>query len=150
MSTLHYTRLNKFCVCTMVEDLGMDDEVKRTILVIEDDPNQQVIYKISMQKAGYSTIIRDNALDGLRWLEQILPDMILMDMNLPGISGLEMLQRIRQTENGRDVPVIVATASQSFHEEDFMPYQVAQFMRKPIRPSILIDIINRYFEDHSV
>lgn len=124
----------------------MTDELRKTILVIEDDPQQQTIYTISLERAGYGVVIRGDAHAGLRWLEQISPDLILLDMMLPGMSGMEMLDMIRKTPNGRDVPVMMATASSDVDEADFQVYKIAHFFRKPTLPREIVERINQFFQ----
>jgi two-component system OmpR family response regulator/two-component system alkaline phosphatase synthesis response regulator PhoP len=125
----------------------MSDELRKTILVIEDDPQQQTIYTITLERAGYGVVTRPDAYAGLRWLEQISPDLILLDMMLPGMSGLEMLDMIRKTPNGRDVPVMIATASSDVDESDFRPYKIAHFFHKPTLPREIVERINQFFID---
>lgn len=120
-------------------------ELKKTILIIEDDPAQQDIYAISLQKAGFSTVARGDAMAGLRWLEQILPDLIVLDVMLPHISGVEMLHEIRQRPNGATVPIIIATASATLTEEELEPYNVAAFLRKPLLPRQLLLTVEKIF-----
>ena len=120
-------------------------EMKKTILIIEDDPAQQDIYSISLQKAGFNTVGRGDALSGLRWLEQILPDLIVLDVMLPHLSGVEMLHEIRQRPNGASVPIIIATASATLTELDVATYNVAAFLRKPLLPRQLIATVEKIF-----
>lgn len=116
-------------------------EMQKTILIIEDDPGQREIYDITLRRAGYNVVSKGDAYDGLRWLEQILPDLILLDVMLPGISGLEMLGQVRATENGRDVPVIIATAHWEISAEAFTEHHIHGFLRKPLIPNELVRAI---------
>lgn len=116
---------------------------QKTILIIEDDLDQQRIYKIALNNAGYATTARKDAMEGLQWLEQILPDLILLDVMLPEISGVEMLQRIRASEHGREVPVVIVTAKGDLVEQDLREFAVSALLRKPILPSHLVETVNR-------
>lgn len=118
------------------------DDLQKTVLIIEDDPGQRQIYEISLKRGGYSVVAKGDAYDGLRWLEQILPDLILLDIMLPGISGVEMLARIRESENGRDVPVIIATANWEISVDIFDRYEISNFLRKPLTPNDLLEAVN--------
>lgn len=120
-------------------------EFKRTILVIEDDPAQQRIYRLVLEKAGYGVVIRSEADAGLQWLEQILPDLLILDLMLPGLSGQEMLERIRDHIGADDLPVIVATASPSATASDFRQQEIAEFLQKPLLPGSLVDAVGRAF-----
>ena len=115
---------------------------QKTILVIEDDPHQQQLYEIILKRVGFNMIARAEASSGLQWLEQILPDLILLDIMLPGMSGIDMLNEIRSTQNGRDVPVIVVTAKTDITFEDFDGYNIVDLLHKPLLPALLIDAID--------
>jgi DNA-binding response OmpR family regulator len=116
-------------------------EPRKTILVIEDDPNQQHVYEIALRRAGYNVVARGEADAGLQWLGQILPDLIVLDIMLPGISGIEMLQQIRSSPNGKHVPVLIVTAKADISYEDFAEYNITNFLRKPLLPATLIEAI---------
>jgi CheY-like chemotaxis protein len=91
-------------------------------------------------------VAKHDAYEGLRWLEQILPDLILLDVMLPGLSGIDMLARIRETENGNDVSVIIATAHWELSTEEFERYKVSAFIRKPISPADMVDIVKKVLD----
>lgn len=110
--------------------------MKKTILIIEDDVAQQDIFGIALKKAGFNVVVRSDGVSGLRWLEQIMPDLIVLDIMLPGLSGVEILEAIRETANGQEVPIIIATAS-TLSEDDLLGYHISSFMRKPILPTVL-------------
>jgi two-component system phosphate regulon response regulator PhoB len=116
-------------------------DTQKTILVIEDDPYQQQMYEVALKRAGYNMVARGEAQSGLQWLEQILPDLILLDIMLPGISGIDMLKEIRSSQNGQDVPVIVITAKSDISLEDFDGYFISDLLRKPLLPALLIEAI---------
>ena len=78
-----------------------------TILVIEDDKTIQNFMKISLKTRGYSYILADNGLSGISLFYANHPDLILLDLGLPDIDGMEVLRQIRQKS---DVPIIVVSA----------------------------------------
>lgn len=78
-----------------------------TILVIEDDKTIQNFMKISLKTRGYSYILADNGLSGISLFYANHPDLILLDLGLPDIDGMEVLKQVRQQS---DTPVIVVSA----------------------------------------
>ena len=78
-----------------------------TILVIEDDKTIQNFMKISLKTRGYSYILADNGLSGISLFYANHPDLILLDLGLPDIDGMEVLKQIRKQSN---TPVIVVSA----------------------------------------
>ena len=82
----------------------------RKILVVEDNPLNLKLVRDVLQFAGYAVIEARSGEDGLRAAEQEPPDLVLMDLQLPGMDGAETLYRLRQAGLGPGVPVIAVTA----------------------------------------
>jgi two-component system cell cycle response regulator DivK len=82
----------------------------RRILVVEDNPLNLKLVRDVLQFAGYDVIEAQSGEEGLRVAQQDRPDLVLMDLQLPGIDGTETLRRLRQDSIGRDVPVVAVTA----------------------------------------
>ena len=82
----------------------------RRILVIEDNPLNLKLVRDVLQFAGYDVIEAQSGEEGLRIAEDDPPDLVLMDLQLPGIDGTETLRRLREGNLGRDVPVVAVTA----------------------------------------
>jgi two-component system cell cycle response regulator DivK len=82
----------------------------RRILVVEDNPLNLKLVRDVLQFAGYDVIEAQSGEEGLRVAEEDSPDLVLMDLQLPGIDGTETLRRLRQGSLGRDVPIVAVTA----------------------------------------
>jgi two-component system cell cycle response regulator DivK len=82
----------------------------RRILVVEDNPLNRKLVRDVLQFAGYEVIEAKSGEEGLRVAQQDPPDLVLMDLQLPGIDGTETLRRLREGSLGRDVPVVAVTA----------------------------------------
>ena len=74
-----------------------------TILVIDDDYNQSKIVRLSLKVAGYTVLSATNGAGGLRMLRQHQPDLVLLDVRRPEMSGWELCERIRSLST---VPII--------------------------------------------
>jgi two-component system cell cycle response regulator DivK len=83
----------------------------RRILVVEDNPLNLKLVRDVLQFAGYDVIEAQSGEEGVRAAEADPPDLVLMDLQLPGIDGTETLHRLRQGPLARDVPVVAVTAS---------------------------------------
>ncbi|HTP08581.1 MAG TPA: response regulator [Anaerolineae bacterium] len=79
-------------------------------LIIEDDPKLCTIYETVVMQAGYETEIIRRGDEALKRLTYVLPSLILLDLHLPYVSGIELLKVIRATETLARTPVIVLTA----------------------------------------
>ena len=81
-----------------------------TILVVEDNSKNLKLIRAVLEFSGYEVIEATSGEDGVRLAASEDPDLILMDLQLPGIDGAEALRRIRASERTRDVPVVAVTA----------------------------------------
>ena len=81
------------------------------ILVIEDNDNNRMLVRDVLQATGYRVAEAENAEDGLRMAAEQRPALILMDIQLPGMNGMEALKRLRADPTTRAIPVIAVTAS---------------------------------------
>ena len=81
------------------------------ILVVEDNDNNRLLVRDVLRATGYRVVEADNAEDGVRLAAEQRPALILMDIQLPGMSGVEALQRLRGDAATRAIPVIAVTAS---------------------------------------
>ncbi len=91
----------------------MDD---RTILLVEDNPDDELLTRRALKKSGIPnrvSVVRDGAeaLDLLFGVEQ-LPRLVLLDLNLPKVDGLEVLRRLRADERTRGLPVVVLVSKE--------------------------------------
>lgn len=80
------------------------------ILVVEDNPKNLKLMRDVLTYAGYEVIEATSGEDGVRMAGEASPDLVLMDLQLPGIDGAEALRRIRASEVNPDVPVVAVTA----------------------------------------
>jgi two-component system, cell cycle response regulator DivK len=79
------------------------------ILIVEDNPKNLKLVRDTLQVTGYQTIEADTGEEGVRLAQERHPALILMDIQLPGINGIEALQRLRADPATRPTPVIAIT-----------------------------------------
>ena len=65
------------------------------------------MYRLKLEMDGYHVTMAKDGVDGLRLAEEIAPDLIFLDIRLPRLDGLQVLERLRQSERVRDVPVVI-------------------------------------------
>ena len=92
------------------------DEPKR-ILLIDDEINLQQLVKVVLSAKGYNVTTADNGKDGLEKLEAADPDLIILDMNMPVMGGVEFYQRICDAWSQPKYPILILTARANM--EDF-------------------------------
>ena len=81
-----------------------------TILLVEDEPAIQELLAVSLTRAGYHVLRAGDAEAAQKLVREALPDLILLDWMLPGMSGIELARRLRAEERTRAVPLIMLTA----------------------------------------
>ena len=79
------------------------------IAIIEDDPVISQMYRMKFEADGFEVRLADNGQRGVSVVEEFTPDIILLDMQMPGMSGAEALGEIRGKSWGKDIPVIILT-----------------------------------------
>jgi two-component system cell cycle response regulator DivK len=80
------------------------------ILVVEDNPKNLKLVRDVLAHSGYEVIEATTGEDGVLLAERVVPDLILMDLQLPGIDGAEALRRIRSSQGAAGIPVVAVTA----------------------------------------
>ena len=81
-----------------------------TILVVEDEPGIQEVIKFNLGYQGYAVILASDAEEAMAALRGALPDLILLDWMLPGMSGIEFARKVRADDRLKGVPIIMLTA----------------------------------------
>jgi len=81
-----------------------------TILVVEDEPGIQEVLKFNLGLHGHDVIVASDAEEGLNMLRGALPDLILLDWMLPGMSGIDFARRVRADSRQKNIPIIMLTA----------------------------------------
>jgi diguanylate cyclase (GGDEF)-like protein len=116
----------------------MDRDTERsTILVIDDTPANLSLISITLSSL-YELKFATSAEIGLKILEQCTPDLILLDIIMPGIDGYEMLKILKEREDTRDKPVIFITARKSNSDEEYgLRLGAVDYISKPFTPAIL-------------
>jgi len=86
------------------------------ILIIEDNDDNRDILKHQLEYLGYEVVEAVDGLDGLNQVEKEKPDLVIVDVMMPGIDGKEVARRLRADSKTKDLPIIAATVL--FHTED--------------------------------
>ena len=110
---------------------------KPLILVIDDEKDLVEMIAFQFKARGYDTATASNGLEGLDALEKISPDLIVLDINMPKMGGIEFYQKICGSDGKPNFPVLVLTARANM-EQFFKDFDVDGFMAKPFEIDALI------------
>ncbi|MDQ4068498.1 MAG: response regulator [Actinomycetota bacterium] len=117
----------------------------RRVLVVDDDPDIQEVAVLALDRLGHhSAIVAGSGEEGLRAARAHLPDVVLLDVMMPGMDGPSTLARLRQDEVTAGIPVVFLTAKTQAAERDRLAgMQVAGVLAKPFDPMTLADDLDR-------
>ena len=117
------------------------------VLVVEDNPNNMKLITLVLKKHGYETIGAATGKDGVEKSTTEKPDMILIDIMLPDIDGLETTRRIRKIESMQKVPIIAITSyAMAGDRHKVMEAGCNGYFEKPINPLTIIGDIEKIVE----
>ena len=120
----------------------------KTVLIIEDNPDSMKLISFILEKQGYKTLLAETGEKGLEIAFNEKPDFIMLDIQLPGIDGLEVLQKIRNAEPDGRIPIIALTSyAMSGDREKMMASGCNGYIEKPIDPGRIIDQIREVLEN---
>ncbi len=110
---------------------------RQTILIVEDDEDLRRLFRTALTLAGFDVVEAGDGMEALRWIDHSPPDLVILDLLLPRISGLVVQQEIAAHAVTRNIPIVVITGS-TITATDL---QVACFLRKPVSPDQLVDAV---------
>jgi len=115
-------------------DLEVNKDGKKRVLLVDDEDRIVNFLALKLKVSGYQVICANDGEKGLELARTASPDILLLDVIMPGIDGLEVLRRLRKFSN---VPVIILSAKERISEEVFA-LGANGFMSKPFNPDDLI------------
>src|SRR5215510_1041788 len=120
----------------------MRGSTRKKVLLVEDDVDLAELYRGVLRWSGFDAAHVNDGVSALRILEEETPDLIVVDMNLPVLSGDQLLREMAAHPELRQIPAIVVTG------EDIRPNvaveQAKQVLRKPCPPDRLVSVVERY------
>ena len=110
-----------------------------TVLVVEDEPAIQVLVAACLQNAGHQVVRADTAEEAMNRVKEVLPDVVLLDRMMPGMSGLQLARRLRSDERTRDLPIIMLTARSEENDKIAgLEAGADDYLTKPFSPRELL------------
>lgn len=113
-----------------------------TILMIEDNAINMKLFSVMLQSAGYRVLWSENAEEGIPLIEREQPDLVLMDIGLPGMNGLQATRLLKENPRTAAIPVIAVTAhSLQSDRDEAIRAGCSEYIAKPVRLNQFLDTI---------
>jgi CheY-like chemotaxis protein len=112
------------------------------ILVVEDDTTLASMYRSALRLAGYQVAVTSNGVTALWHIDQSPPDLIVLDLHLPGVRGDVILSEIAARSDLSHIPVVVVTGS----DTQLVVAQANAILRKPVDVIRLVSVVEQHLE----
>ena len=118
-----------------------------TVLIVEDNDKNMKLARDVLQAKGYQTLEAETGEEGVRLAKERTPDLVLMDIQLPGINGIEAFRQIRADPKTARIPVVALTASVTpTDRSQITAAGFDAFVGKPINLKEFLDTVKRFAE----
>jgi two-component system response regulator VicR len=119
--------------------------VKKRILCIEDEAEMIDLMRLILERKGFEFIAAEGGRQALEILQQVKPDLILLDLMMPGVDGWEVYRQVKANDQYKEIPVIVVTAKAQNIDKVLGLHiaRVDDYITKPFGPQELLDSIYR-------
>ena len=105
-----------------------------TILLVEDEANQRLLYRMELEDEGYHVVTAGNGREALQEAERTRPDLVVLDLRMPGMDGLEALHRMLALN--QSLPVIIHSAYETY-KDNFMTWAADAYVVKSTNVDVL-------------
>ncbi len=121
----------------------------KRILIVDDEPDILKSVKFILEKAGYEVFTADDGEEGVEMAKKQRPDIILLDLRLPGKDGFEVCGELKGDQNFRNIPIILLTASAGIRKKDFEGCSHDGFILKPFQYAELLAKIREFIPENN-
>jgi two-component system cell cycle response regulator DivK len=122
----------------------------KSLLVVDDNPENLKLILMILATSGYELTTASDALEAQRLIERRTPDLILLDLQLPGMDGLELTRRLKSSPETSDIPIVAVTAyAMKGDENKARSAGCDGYLVKPVDKRLLREVVKRYLEPSS-
>ena len=120
----------------------------QTILVVDDDADCRSLVHTVLMNSGYKVTEACNGHDALKTLESMIPDLIVLDIMMPGLSGYDVVVHMKQRPETQNIPIVMLTAKGEYEDviSGYNEYSVDYYISKPFTSKQLISGIKLVLE----
>jgi two-component system alkaline phosphatase synthesis response regulator PhoP len=127
----------------------MSDPQRFKILVVDDEPEILELLQYNFNKRGLEVSVARNGQEGLELIEKDPPQIIVLDIMMPVMSGIEMCRKLRQQEQFKNIPILFLSAT----NDDMLILSAMSaggnhFVSKPVRLNLLFQLVSNLYEEY--
>jgi len=124
---------------------------KKKVLVVDDEIHIVHVVAIKLRNNDYEVITAENGAEAFKLACEVNPDIVVTDFQMPVMTGLELVEKLRQTEETKNTPVIMLTARNfAIEDEQKEKLQISECLSKPFSPKELLRSIEDILYDKAV
>ena len=120
------------------------------ILVVEDNNDLSLLFRLVLESAGYRVATVDNGFDALKAIDEIQPQLVLMDVMMPEINGLQVARNIKQKKDYQSLPILLVSALDRLKEEQLNSSKANGILYKPFDMDDLILQVDNLIGERSL
>lgn len=117
--------------------------MENKILVVEDHPDSRDLLALLLKQRGHTVYTAEDGREGLKFISLDPPDLVITDLNMPNLDGIEMIKTLRGQPECEELPVIVVTAHGSEKMGEAVEAGASEALHKPIDCEALFSMIDR-------
>ncbi|MDO8445214.1 MAG: response regulator [Deltaproteobacteria bacterium] len=130
-----------------MESIVQNPGKQRKVLIVEDNEMNLKLFRLIIGSLGYEVFSARNGEEGVRMAKEIVPDLILMDIQMPVMDGITAMDNIKATEGIKDIPVIALTSyAMKGDRERLLQHGFVDYIAKPVRKDSLIMAAKKVLE----
>lgn len=114
------------------------------VLIVDDEPHLRLLYETELRRAGFQTMTASNATQGLEYVETMKPDLVILDIRMAGMDGIEALQHI--LERDTTIPVVLNTAFSSYRD-NYLTWAADAYVTKSSDVTELVQTVEGLLKD---
>jgi two-component system, OmpR family, alkaline phosphatase synthesis response regulator PhoP len=121
----------------------------KRIMIIEDNAAFRKMLKLRLESAGYQTLGEEDGLKGLNAVKEQMPDLVFLDIMLPGMDGHKVCRLLKFDKSFQHIPIIIFTSRDLDEDADLAKQCGADaFILKTTRPEIILDVVRQLLAEH--
>jgi len=129
---------------------GLPMQVEPTIMVVDDSLTVRRVTQRLLERQGYSVLLAKDGVDALRQLQDVKPDVMLVDIEMPKMDGYDLTRNVRGTRATADIPIFMIT-SRTAEKHRSMAFElgVNEYLGKPYQEDELLRLLRKYLKERA-